>query len=83
MMNSENRLTIIFSGNEFQAWSLSAELEQAGIPNMIRNDRQSGNFLGIGSIQFSVHVLIEETYMEKALPIIREFNIRNEIESEL
>lgn len=82
-MNSENRLTIIFSGNEFQAWSLSAELEQAGIPNMIRNDRQTGNFLGIGSIQFSVHVLIEEFYMDNALPIIREFNIRNGLESEL
>ncbi len=82
-MNSENHLTIIFSGNEFQAWSLSAELEQAGVPNMIRNDQQTGNFLGIGSIQFSVHVLIEESYMDIALPIIREFNIRNGLESEL
>jgi len=82
-MNSENHLTIIFSGNEFQAWSLSAELEQAGVPNMIRNDQQTGNFLGIGSIQFSVHVLIEESYMDIALPIIREFIIRNGLESEL
>jgi hypothetical protein len=81
-MNSENNLTIVFSGNEFQAFTLSAELEQAGIPTMIRNDQQAGNLLGIGSIQFSVHVLIEESYMDNALPIIREFNIRNEITTE-
>jgi hypothetical protein len=78
-MTTENQLMIVFSGNEFQAYALSAELEQAGVPTMIRNDQQSGNLLGIGSIQFSVHVLIEESFLESAHPIIQEFNTRNEI----
>jgi hypothetical protein len=78
-MTTENPLVTIFSGNEFQAYALSAELEQAGVLNMIRNDQQTGNFMGLGSIQFSVHVLIEESFMEKALPIIQEFNSRNKL----
>lgn len=78
-MTTENPLVAIFSGNEFQAYAFSAELEQAGVRNMIRNDKQTGNFMGLGSIQFSVHVLIEESFMEKAAPILEEFLKRNDI----
>jgi len=44
---------------------------------MIRNDQEAGNLLGIGSIQFSVHVLIEEINLEKARPVIDAFIERN------
>jgi len=78
-MTTENPLVTIFSGNEIQAYALSAELEQAGVPNMIRNDKQTGNFIGLGSIQFSVYVLIEESFMEQAAPLLEEFLKRNDI----
>jgi hypothetical protein len=44
---------------------------------MIRNDQEAGNLLGIGSIQFSVRVLIEEENLEKAKPIVEDFIKRN------
>ena len=52
-------------------------MEDAGIGCMIRNDQEAGNLLGIGSIQFSVRVLIEEENLEKAKPIVEAFIERN------
>jgi len=52
---------------------------KTGVPNMIRNDKQTGNFIGLGSIQFSVYVLIEESFMEQAAPLLEEFLKRNDI----
>jgi len=76
-MENTNELVEIFAGSNIQALALKYELEEIGIPSMIRNDQEAGNLLGIGSIQFSVHVLIEEVNLEKARPVIDAFIERN------
>ncbi len=76
-MEHSNKLIEIYAGNNIQAFALKYELEDAGIGCMIRNDQEAGNLLGIGSIQFSVRVLIEEDNLEKAKPIVDAFIERN------
>jgi len=76
-MENSNELIEIYAGNNIQAFTLKYELEDAGIGCMIRDDQEAGNLLGIGSIQFSVRVLIEEDNLEKARPIVEAFIERN------
>lgn len=77
-MEHEHDLIEIFSGSEIQSLALTYELENAGIEFMIRNDREAGNLVGIGSIQLGVRVLIEEKNREKVKPILEDFKRRNE-----
>lgn len=77
-MEHEHDLIEIFSGTEIQVSALEYELDEAGIPYMIRNDQASGNLVGIGSIQAGVRILIEEKNLEKVKPILDEFNQRND-----
>ncbi|HPE42542.1 MAG TPA: DUF2007 domain-containing protein [Bacteroidales bacterium] len=76
-MEHSNELIEIFAGNSIQALALKYELENAGIPCMIRNDQEAGNLVGIGSIQADVRILIEEVNMGKARPILDVFLEKN------
>jgi len=76
-MEQEHDLIEIFSGTEIQVSALEYELDEAGIPYMVRNDQASGNLVGIGSIQAGVRILIEEKNREKAAPILEDFKRRN------
>lgn len=76
-MEHSNELIEIFAGNNIQALALKYELENAGIPCMIRNDQEAGNLVGIGSIQADVRILIEEVNIEKARPILDAFLEKN------
>ncbi len=78
-MEQERDLIEIFSGTEIQVSALEHELDEAGIPYMVRNDQASGNLVGIGSIQAGIRVIIEEKNLEKATPILEEFKRRNKI----
>jgi hypothetical protein len=76
-MEQEHDTVEIFSGTEIQVSALEYELDEAGIPYMVRNDQASGNLVGIGSIQAGVRIIIEAKNLKKATPILEEFKRRN------
>jgi hypothetical protein len=69
-MKKGDSLIKVFTGSEFSVFLLKAKLEETGIFAIVRNDF-NGAFLG--TIPPAVDLLINESALEKAEPIIREF----------
>ncbi|MGE5395220.1 MAG: putative signal transducing protein [Candidatus Saccharibacteria bacterium] len=70
----EGKLIRIYSGSEITALLLKDELEQAGVMSMIKNDFQSGVIAGFsGGVPSDVDLLIEESYLAKAEPVVSQF----------
>jgi hypothetical protein len=69
-MKEGDSLIKVFTGSEFSVFLLKAKLEEIGILAIVRNDF-NGAFLG--TIPPAVDLLINESDLEKAEPIIREF----------
>jgi len=73
-MKKNSNLIRVYSGTELTVNLLKDELENLGIPSMIRNDFKSGNSAGfVGGTPSSINLLIQEIDLEKAKPIINEF----------
>jgi hypothetical protein len=74
-MKEGTNLIRVFSGSEILAILLKDELEVNGIPAIIQNDFQSGISAGFaGGVPSSVDLLIKESDLKNAEPIINEFN---------
>lgn len=73
-MKKGDDLIKVFTGSEFSVFLLKGKLEELGIPSIVRNDF-NGAFLG--TVPPAVDLLINESDLDKAEPVIREF-IENE-----
>ncbi len=77
-MKNSNNLIRVYSATELTVNLLKAELENAGISSMIRNDFNSGVSAGFsGGVPSSIDLLIQEVDLEKAEPIVSEFRKTN------
>jgi len=65
----------VFSGSEILAQALQANLEQAGVSTVVKNNIQSGRLAGFGTADQAVEVFIQETDFAKANPVIEEFRL--------
>lgn len=73
-MNENNDLIRVYTGTELTANLLKDELNSFGISGMIRNGFNSGISAGFsGGLPSSVDFYIQESDLEKAESIIREF----------
>jgi len=73
-MTKGNNLVRIFTGSEISAILLKGKLEDNGISALIQNDFQSGISAGfLGGIPSAIDLFIQESDLEKAEPIIKEF----------
>lgn len=76
-MKKENDLIKAFTGSEIAVNLLRAELEETGIPSMVKNDFQSGVSAGFASgIPSAIDLYINESDLKEAEPIVKEF-LRN------
>lgn len=73
-----NDLIRVFSGSEIAVMMLKEALEEVEIGSFIQNDFQSGVVAGIGGFPSFVDLFIQESDLEKAQPLIDEFNKANE-----
>ena len=76
-MKDKTNLIRVFTGTEITATLLKAELEQAGIAGIIRNDFNSGIVAGFSSGFSSIDLYIQEADLKIAEPIINEFSAIN------
>ncbi len=77
-MKNSNNLIRVYSATELTVNLLKAELENAGISSMIRNDFNSGVSAGFsGGVPSSIDLFIQEVDLEKAEPIVSEFRKTN------
>ena len=68
----------LFTGSLPTVLILQAKLSDIGIPSRIKDDFQSGVIAGFGGgASTSVELFINESNLEKAIPIVEEF-IKNE-----
>jgi hypothetical protein len=73
-MGKKNTLIRIFTGTELLVLSLKNELEEIGVSSLIQDDYKSGMAAGvISGIPSAIDLLIAESDLKKAEPIIREF----------
>lgn len=73
-MKKEDELIKIFSGSEIAANLLKAELQEVGIPSLIKNDFQMGISSGFaGGIPNLIDLFINESDRKKAEPTVKEF----------
>jgi len=73
-MKEKNNLIRVFNGTEITANLLKIELEQAGIPGIVRNDFKTGISAGFsGGFSSSTDLYIQEADLKEAEPIINEF----------
>ncbi|MGV8094348.1 MAG: putative signal transducing protein [Mangrovibacterium sp.] len=74
----KNKLTRIYSGTEVTVNLLKGILEEEGIAALIRDDFRSGVTAGFsGGVPSAIDLFINETDLEKAEPIVKEFLSRN------
>jgi hypothetical protein len=71
-MKRDSDLVKVFSGDEMTVTLLKAELEELGIPVMVRNDFRSGLAAGF-VMQSPVEVYLNESDIQIAEPILKEF----------
>jgi len=71
-MKKDSDLVKVFSGDEMTVTLLKAELEELGIPVMVRNDFRSGLAAGF-VMQSPVEVYLNESDIQIAEPILKEF----------
>jgi hypothetical protein len=74
----KNKLARIYSGTEVTVNLLKGILEEEGIAALIRDDFRSGVTAGFsGGVPSAIDLFINETDLEKAEPIVKEFLSRN------
>ena len=79
-MGKGNDLIRVFTGTEVSVIYLQERLEEIGIGALIKNDFQSGITVGfVSSVPSAVDLYIQESDLEEAEPIIKEF-AENELE---
>jgi Putative prokaryotic signal transducing protein len=69
-MKKRDNLIKVFTGSEFSVFLLKGKLDEIGISSIVRNDF-NGAFLG--TVSPTADLLINESDLEAAEPIIREF----------
>lgn len=68
---------IVYVGSAISVEILRVELENIGINPIIKGGKQSGVFAGVtGGTDTSVELLISQSELEKATPVITEFKNR-------
>lgn len=73
-MGKENNLIRVFTGTEVLVYLLKERLEEVGVSSLIKNDFQSGLTVGlISGVPSAVDLYIQESDLEEAKPIIKEF----------
>lgn len=75
-MKKGDNLIKVFTGSEFSVFLLKAKLEEIGISAIVRNDF-NGAFLG--TIPPAVDLFINESDLEEAEPLIKEFLQNDEV----
>ncbi|MDV6169838.1 DUF2007 domain-containing protein [Flavobacterium sp. DG1-102-2] len=70
-------LVKVFSGSEILAQSLKVRIEAAGVNVIVKNNIQSSNMAGFGSLGQAVEVFIEDKDKEKAAQAIEDFKMGN------
>jgi len=70
-------LVKVFSGSEILAQSLKVRIEAAGVDVIVKNNIQSSNMAGFGSLGQAVEVFIEDKDKEKAAQAIEDFKMGN------
>ena len=73
-----NDLIRVFSGSEIAVMMLKEALEEVEIGSFVQNDFQSGVVAGIGGFPSFVDLYIQESDLERAQPLVDEFNKVNE-----
>jgi hypothetical protein len=76
-MKEKNELIRIFTGNEVLVMMLKGALEEIEVGSLIQNDFQSGMLAGIGGFPEYVDLYIQQADLERAQPLINEFNQTN------
>lgn len=76
-MKEKNELVRIFTGSEVLVLMLKGALEEMEIGSLIKNGFQSGMASGIGGFPQFVDLYIQEADLERAQPLINEFNQTN------
>jgi hypothetical protein len=77
-MKKDSDLVKVFTGSEVSGILLKAELEDIGIPALIKNDFQTGMSAGfVGGIPSMIDLYINESDRAKADPVIKEFKQNN------
>lgn len=70
-------LVKVFSGSEILAQSLKVRIEAAGVDVIVKNNIQSSNMAGFGSLGQAVEVFIDERDKDKAAQVIEDFKMGN------
>jgi hypothetical protein len=70
-------LVKVFSGSEILAQSLKTRIEAAGVSVIVKNNIQSSNMAGFGSLGQAVEVFIDDRDKEKAAQAIEDFKMGN------
>lgn len=77
-MEDTSKLVRIYSGSGILTSLLKDELESSGIAALIKNEFQSGIISGFsGGAPSSLDLYIQESDVEKAVPIVNEFRAIN------
>ncbi len=77
-MKEEDNLIRVFTGTEITASILKEELGKNNIPAIIKNNYNSGIIAGFSSgTSSSIELYIQEIYLKKAEPIIKQFILIN------
>jgi len=73
-MDKNNELIMVYSGTELIVKLLMVELEQDGIPSMIKNVYKSGLSAGLINVNPpSVDLYVKAIDLKKAEPLIKSF----------
>ena len=73
-MKAKSNLIRVYTGTDILVRLLKSELENAGICCIVRNDFNSGLTAGFGGgLPSAIDLLIQESDMMKAEPLINEF----------
>ena len=78
-MKNGNDLIRVFTGTEVLVYLLKERLEEVGISALIKDDFQSGITVGfVSGVPSAIDLYIQESDLEKAEPILKEFAQDNE-----
>ena len=78
-MKNGNNLIRVFTGTEVLVYLLKERLEEVGISALIKDDFQSGITVGfVSGVPSAIDLYIQESDLEKAEPILKEFAQDNE-----
>lgn len=72
-MKKENDLVKVFAGSEITALHLQAELEQMGIPALVKNDFRTGLSAGFPDTTNAVELYVNEKDEKEAEIVVNDF----------